>query len=111
MHTPLVGPLKQYGSLAEGQVGLSTTTYPQFNLIPYPQINFGYAKPGQLFVAKRNWWAFEMDLAGQDRAVTKITAPRRKFVVSIYEILRNWRFPLLPLFRSDGMPPARNGRM
>jgi hypothetical protein len=85
-HTPLIGPLKEYGSDAEGLVGLPTASYPQYNLIPYPEINFGYATPGQLFVAKRNWWAFEMDLAGQDRAQTRIMAPRRQFVLSIYEI-------------------------
>lgn len=83
---PIISSNKQYGSLAEGRVGLSTATYPNFNLIPYPQINFGYGTPGQLFVAKRNWWAFEMDLAGADRAQTLLNAPRRRFVFSIYEI-------------------------
>jgi hypothetical protein len=83
---PIIATNKQYGSLAQGRVGLSTASYPSFNLIPYPQINFGYGVPGELFVAKRNWWAFEMDLAGADRALTKLSAPRRRFVLSIYEI-------------------------
>lgn len=83
---PVISADKRYGSLAEGQVGLSVNEYPDFNLIPYPQINFGYAMPGQPFLAKRNWWAFEMDLAGADREFTKLMRPRRKFVFSIYEI-------------------------
>lgn len=83
---PIISNSKQYGSLAEGEVGLEPEDYPDYNLIPYPRINFGYGTPGELFVAKRNWWAFEMDLAGADRAVTRLTAPRRQFVLSIYEI-------------------------
>jgi hypothetical protein len=104
-HSPLVGPLKQYGSLAESYLnhqelngngvidyGVAMDYFPDtdlrkgFNRLTYPNINFGYAKPGDPFVAKRNWWAFEMDLAGQDFAVTKLTKFRRKFVISIYEI-------------------------
>ena len=83
---PLITSRKVYGSRASGRVGLSTTTYPDFNLIPYPNINFGYATPGQPFVAKRNWWAFAMDLAEQDSDVTKLARSRREFVLSIYEI-------------------------
>jgi hypothetical protein len=67
-------------------VGLSVDAYPQFNLITYPQINFGYAKPGEPFVAKRNWWAFSMDMAGHDADRTFVARPRRDFVLSIYEI-------------------------
>lgn len=83
---PIISTDKRYGTLASGRVGLSTTSYPDFNLIPYPQINFGYTRPGEPFVAKRNWWAFEMDLGAADRAATKLMAPRRTFVFSIYEI-------------------------
>ena len=66
--------------------GLSVTTYPNFNLLKYPNINFGYAKPGDPFVAKRNWWAFSLDVAAQDFALTKLPRPGRDFVLSIYEI-------------------------
>lgn len=83
---PIIANQKQYGSLASGKVGLSTTTYKKFNLLTYPQINFGYSKPGDPFVAKRNAWAFTMDLADHDTSVTKLARFKRQFVVSIYEI-------------------------
>jgi hypothetical protein len=83
---PIISHTKTYGSLAQAGVGLSVADYPNFNLLTYPQINFGYAKPGEPFVAKRNWWAFSMDVSAQDAARTFITRPRREFVLSIYEI-------------------------
>lgn len=83
---PIITSEKVYGSRASGLVGLSTSSYPDFNLIPYPDINFGYSTPGQPFVAKRNWWTFTMDLAGQDISVTELANTRRTFVLSLYEI-------------------------
>lgn len=83
---PIISTQKQYGALASGKVGLSTTDYKNFNILTYPKINFGYAKPGDPFVAKRNWWAFGMDLADHDDNVTKLARFRRQFVLSIYEI-------------------------
>ncbi|WP_411826617.1 hypothetical protein [Luteolibacter sp. AS25] len=83
---PLITSEKYYGSLASGKVGLPVADYPQFNLIPYPNINFGYVTPGTDFVAKRNWWAFKMDLSGNDESQTGISAYQREFVLSIYEI-------------------------
>ena len=83
---PIISRDKRYGALAQSGVGLPVDTYPQFNLLTYPQINFGYAKPGEPFVAKRNWWAFSMDMAGHDADRTFVARPRRDFVLSIYEI-------------------------
>ncbi|QTN32953.1 hypothetical protein HZ994_11675 [Akkermansiaceae bacterium] len=83
---PIISTQKQYGGLASGRVGLSTTTYKDFNILTYPQINFGYSKPGDPFVAKRNWWAFTMDLADHDDNITKLARFKRQFVLSIYEI-------------------------
>lgn len=83
---PLITTRKVYGSYATGKVGLPTDVYKDFNLIPYPQIEFGYAKPGELFVAKRNWWAFTMDLANNDNTITNLGRSDRTFVLSIYEI-------------------------
>jgi len=83
---PIITVDKRYGTLAQSGVGLPVETYPQFNLITYPQINFGYAQPGEPFVAKRNWWAFSMDMAGHDADRTFVARPRRDFVLSIYEI-------------------------
>lgn len=83
---PIITDRKIYGGYASGRVGLPTSTYKQFNLVPYPQIDFGYATPGELFVAKRNWWAFTMDLADHDDNVTKLARFKRTFLLSIYEI-------------------------
>jgi hypothetical protein len=83
---PLITWHKEYGALASGKVGLPTETYKRFNILNYPQINFGYARPGDPFVAKRNVWAFSMDLADHDDNVTKLARFRRQFALSIYEI-------------------------
>ena len=83
---PIISKDKQYGTMAQTGVTLPVTTYPNFNLLPYPAINFGYAKPGDPFVAKRNWWAFSVDVADHDNDRTAVVLSRRNFVLSIYEI-------------------------
>ncbi len=83
---PVISTDKRYGALAQSAVGVSVSDYPNFNLLTYPQINFGYARPGDPFVAKRNWWAFSMNLGDHDAQLTRINRPRRNFVLSIYEI-------------------------
>ena len=83
---PIISNNKVYSTLAAGKVGASVDDYPQFNLIPYPNIRFGYAKPGENFVAKRNWWAFKMDLSDQQDQVTGLEKKKRDFVLSIYEV-------------------------
>lgn len=67
-------------------VGLAAGATPNFNLLTYPRINFGYARPGDPFVAKRNWWAFSMNVADHDGNQTKLARPARDFVLSIYEV-------------------------
>jgi len=83
---PIISSTKVYGALAQSGIGLPYATYPNFNLITYPNINFGYASPGQPFVAKHNWWGFSMDLSEPDSAATGAVLSRRNFVLSIYEI-------------------------
>ena len=88
---PIISSDKVYGTLAQsaldqGGYGLPVETYPNFNRLKYPQINFGYAKPGDPFVAKRNWWAFSLDITAQDFGLTKLVRPGRDFVLSIYEV-------------------------
>lgn len=83
---PIISANKTYGSMASGLVGLPTANYPNLNVLKYPKINFGYAKPGDSFVAKRNWWAFNIGLAGNDQALTSLPLSNRQFVLSIYEI-------------------------
>ncbi|KAB2638030.1 MAG: hypothetical protein DVB25_08785, partial [Verrucomicrobia bacterium] len=83
---PIISSNKVYGSLAQSGIGLPYTTYPNFNILTYPNINFGYASPGQPFVAKRNWWGFSVDLSEPNAAQTGAVLSRRNFVLSIYEI-------------------------
>jgi hypothetical protein len=83
---PILSNSKLYGDPARGSVALSVDTYPHFNIINYPNINFGYARPGQPFVARRNWWGFSVDLAEHDTSQTAAVRSRRDFVLSVYEI-------------------------
>jgi hypothetical protein len=100
---PIISNDKVYGSLAETPAntglksptlngdgtkayGLPVANYPRFNLLKYPNISFGYTRPGEAFVAKRNWWAFSLDVAAQNRGSTGVVRPLRNFVLSIYEI-------------------------
>ena len=88
---PIISTDQVYGTLAQtaldaSGVGVSAAIYPNFNRLRYPKINFGYAKPGEGFVAKRSWWAFSLDVGAYDFAQTKLTRPGRDFVLSIYEI-------------------------
>ncbi|MBB5353392.1 hypothetical protein HNR46_003649 [Haloferula luteola] len=83
---PIISSKKQYGALAAGRVGADTDDYPHFNLIPYPEIRFGYAEAGEMFVAKRNWWAFKMNLGDQQKTLTQVERRDREFILSIYEV-------------------------
>ncbi|MDB6077758.1 MAG: hypothetical protein JWO82_1505 [Akkermansiaceae bacterium] len=88
---PLIANQKIYGTLASGLVGADVAKYPVYNLIPYPNINFGYGAPGANFVAKRNWWAFSMNLGANDAILNDASrnanqGGKRDFVLSLYEI-------------------------
>jgi hypothetical protein len=85
---PIISNSKIYGALATGLVGADVTKYPLYNLIPYPNIHFGYGTPGVNFVAKRNWWAFSMNLAANDSVLNSAVraGSQRDFVLSLYEI-------------------------
>lgn len=83
---PIISHDKVYKTRAQSMLGLPVDEHPVYNLLPYPDLRFGYAEPGQPFVAKRNWWAFSLDLADADDHVTGIDIYERDFVVSIYEI-------------------------
>lgn len=76
---PVVTPLKRYSTQDPGLLA-DVSAYPVYNLIPYPNIRFGYAAPGQPFVAKRNWWAFTVNYGNSGRSVAK------HYVLSLYEI-------------------------
>jgi hypothetical protein len=84
---PIVSSSKYYGTYASARVGAPVATYPQFNLIPYPNIDFGYGTQGSNFVAKRNWWAFSVNLYDHDNAAQNGGIDQsRDYVLSLYEI-------------------------
>jgi hypothetical protein len=76
---PIVTPLKRYGTQAPGLLA-DVAVHPVYNLIPYPNIRFGYAAPGEPFVAKRNWWAFTVNYGSSNSTVA------RHYVLSLYEV-------------------------
>jgi hypothetical protein len=76
---PVVGPLKRYAAQVPGLMA-DVTLHRIYNLIPYPNIRFGYAAPGELFVAKRNWWAFTINYGSSQGTVA------RHYVLSLYEV-------------------------
>lgn len=88
---PMISREKIYGNLAASGVNLPVADYSQLNVIRYPDIRFGYSAPGQPFVAKRNWWAFSMQIGENDALLGSYAAQggqggERDFIVSIYEI-------------------------
>jgi len=88
---PIITSAKVYGNLAASGVSLPVAQYSAMNVVPYPDIRFGYSAPGQPFVAKRNWWAFSMMIAENDQLLDSFmrgggNANERDFIVSIYEI-------------------------
>jgi hypothetical protein len=76
---PVVSPKKRYTIQSAGLLA-DVGAYPLYNLIPYPNVRFGYAAPGQPFVAKRNWWAFSVNYGGPSQPMI------RHYVLSLYEV-------------------------
>jgi len=83
---PIVSFEKTYVSWYTKGLGLSATTYPRYNLIQYPDVKFGYKRPGESFVAKRNWWVFSLNFGSHNEQRTGIPPIRKDYVLSIYEI-------------------------
>ena len=83
---PVVSTDKHYGTQDPGLLA-DVTKYSAFNLIPYPNIRFGYAAPGEPFVAKRNWWAFKVTFgATANSGSAPVPAVEKHYVISLYEI-------------------------
>lgn len=83
---PVIAPEKRYNSQDPGLLA-DVTKHPTYNLIPYPNIRFGYAAPGEPFVAKRNWWAFKVSFgAPADGRPSPVPAVEKHYVISLYEI-------------------------
>lgn len=67
-------------------LGLSADLYPLYNLIQYPDVKFGYKRPGEYFVAKRNWWVFSLTFGAHNQQRTGIPPVTKDYVLSIYEV-------------------------
>lgn len=83
---PIISFDKTYVSWYSKGLGLSAADYPRYNLIQYPDVKFGYKRPGEYFVAKRNWWVFSLNFGSHNEALTGIPPVRKDYVLSIYEI-------------------------
>jgi hypothetical protein len=57
-----------------------------YKVMPYPSVHFGYADQGQNFVAKRNWWAFTVNMGNEGGATTGFKPKAKNYVLSIYEV-------------------------
>ena len=82
---PIVSLNKKYGPSASGWVKASVSDFPLYNLIDAPELHFNYQNDGT-FIAKHNWWAFEMSFADQDASKTNVITRKKKYLVSLYEI-------------------------
>ncbi|MCB1085576.1 MAG: hypothetical protein KDM63_00900 [Verrucomicrobiae bacterium] len=82
---PIISDLKVHSSSWTNGIHLSADSYPLYNLIDYPNIRFGYARPGDLFVGKRNWWAFSLTF-GSGAGAANVAAVRKNYLLSIYEV-------------------------
>lgn len=80
---PIITESKVYGANATGTAQLSTSLYPLYNRIPYPNIRFGYSQPGGSFVAKRNYWAFSIRYP---QSVPGVSRTRKLYLLSLYEV-------------------------
>ncbi|MEM6277912.1 MAG: hypothetical protein AAF733_00435 [Verrucomicrobiota bacterium] len=65
---------------------VNTDTYPLYNQLIYPDIKFGYKRPGDPFVAKRNWWVFSLTFGQDTYQTTGIPPVTRTYLLSIYEV-------------------------
>lgn len=83
---PIISFKKTYYDWYTQGLNVDPLAYPDFNLLEYPDVKFGYKRPGQLFVAKRNWWVFSLRFGSHNEARTGIPPVKKNYVLSIYEI-------------------------
>jgi len=94
---PLLSSAITYDTSVAVDPGLQAdnNTYPLFNLVDYPDIQFGYGKAGEPIVGKHNWWKIYMHPETNDAANTGIFRENqagvrgftsREYVLSIMEL-------------------------
>ncbi|MDF1656781.1 MAG: hypothetical protein P1U58_04170 [Verrucomicrobiales bacterium] len=77
---------QSYNQIYHKGLQLSSDTYPLYNQLVYPDVKFGYKRPGDLFVAKRNWWVFSLTFGQNDVQNTGVPPVTRDYLLSIYEV-------------------------
>lgn len=83
---PIISTEKEYVHWYSSGLHASSADYPLYNLIEYPDIKFGYRRPGDLFVAKRNWWTFSLEFGSDTEERSGIPPVKKNYVLSIYEV-------------------------
>ena len=83
---PIISLTKTHSTSYTKGLGLSASLFPLYNLIQYPDVKFGYKRPGEYFVAKRNWWVFSLTFGSHNQETTGIPPVTKDYVLSIYEI-------------------------
>lgn len=86
---PVITDQKLFSDAWNTEADLAIGDYPLFNRIRYPNIQFGYTRPGARFVAKRNWWAFSVKFGGQSQGEAGegiVPIVTKNYVLSLYEI-------------------------
>lgn len=83
---PIISFAKTHVTWYTKGLGLSASAYPLYNLIQYPDVKFGYKRPGEYFVAKRNWWVFSLTFGQHNQQQTGIPPVTKDYVLSIYEV-------------------------
>ncbi|MDF1861854.1 MAG: hypothetical protein P1U87_16670 [Verrucomicrobiales bacterium] len=77
---------QSYNSIYHKGLLVNSDSYPLYNQLIYPDVKFGYRRPGEKFVAKRNWWTFTLTFGKGDQARTGMPPVRKTYVLSLYEV-------------------------
>lgn len=75
-----------YDQIYHKGLKVSSDAYPLYNQLEYPDVRFGYRRPGEKFVAKRNWWTFSLTFGKKDQEKTGLPPVKKTYVLSLYEI-------------------------
>lgn len=71
-----------YPVITHANPGVTNTDYA---ITTAPTLNFTY-QTGDTFIAKHNWWEFDVSFAAQDETSTNLTRVKKKYRISLYEI-------------------------
>ena len=83
---PIISYGKTHSSAWTNGLQLSPDMFPMYNQYLYPRIRFGYARPGDPFVAKRNWWVFSLNFGGHITGNGSTATLKKDYLLSIWEV-------------------------